>query len=370
MKNFREKTITAVKLLLLLAASAYCILRTDEVKSAVASSVERCVYVLIPSLYAMLIVSGILIRSGAMERFSRFFGAVGRALFGMTSGEVSIFLLSMFAGYPVGARMLCSSRAGRRRTELLLGVCFGAGPAFIFGCISGELYGSPSAGKAILISSVSANIILAVILSFTLRKETVQAEKKAPLELSGAMVADCVTSGGRALAGICFAVMAFSVLTSALESLGTAELIGGFIARFAGVSHKDGETLFRSILDVTALSELTRGNYRLLPWISALISFGGVCVLFQISAVTSGNISLRPFLIIRLAAAAVSFFVCRSIMPIMLRSETVAASTVKVRSFRAASPIPSVMLIIMTMMLICSTNTHLKKRTHCKVGRP
>lgn len=360
MKNFREKTITTVKLLLLLAASAYCILRTDEVKSAVASSVERCVYVLIPSLYAMLTVSAILIRSGIMERFSRFSGAVGRTLFGMTSGEVSIFLLSMFAGYPVGARMLCSSRAGRRRIELLSGVCFGAGPAFIFGCISGELYGSAAAGRAILISSVSANVILAVVMSFVLRKEAVEVKKKAPIELTGAMVAECVTSGGRALAGICFAVMAFSVLTSALDSLGAAELSGSIISHFTEISQNDGTTLFRAVLDVTALSELTHGDYRLLPWISALVSFGGVCVIFQISAVTSGIISLRPLVLTRLAVSAVSFFICRLIMPLMLQGETVTASTVRVQSFRAESPVPSILLIIMTMMLIC--NSTLKSR--------
>lgn len=360
MKNFREKAVIIVKTLLMLAAAAYCIFWTEEVKAAMSSAVERCIYVLIPSLYAMLIVSSLLMRSGVTEHFSRFTGAAGKAFFGMTSGETAVFLISMFAGYPVGARMLCSGRVSRRRAELLSGVCFGAGPAFIFGCISGELYGSAAAGRAILISAAAANVILAVILSFALRKDAVRDEKKAPVELTGAMLTECVTSGGRALAGICFAVMAFSVFISALDSLGAAELSGSFISHFTEIPQKDGETLFRAVLDVTALGGLTHGDYRLLPWISALVSFGGVCVIFQISAVTSGIISLRPLVLTRLAAAAVSYFVCRLIMPLMLRGEAVAASTVKIRSFRAASPVPSILLIIMTVMLIC--NSRLKSR--------
>ena len=107
-------------------------------------------------------------------------------------------------------------------------------------------------------------------------------------------------------------------------------------------------------MDVTAAGELPHGNYTLLPVLSAAVSFGGVCVLFQIASIFSGKLSMLPLILTRTAASALSFGICRLIMPYMLRNETVTAA-VTASVHKAPSPVPSVMLILMTFAVLRET---------------
>ena len=122
MKKFRKSAVTAVKISSAAFFALFCLASTDSVKAAVESSLTRCLTVVVPSLYAMMIVSGFLVRSGIIEKLSAPLSKAGRFLFGMDGCIFPIFLFSMFAGYPVGAKIvtdlrnrnLCSKDEGER----------------------------------------------------------------------------------------------------------------------------------------------------------------------------------------------------------------------------------------------------------------
>lgn len=333
---------------LLIWAAYYCMTDTADAGAAVSGAVERCLATVIPSLYAMMIVSGLIVKSGACSVCGRLTGRAGRFIFGMDTEVFPVFLFSMAGGYPVGAKMLISlysdGKLSKHRTELLSGVCFGAGPAFVAGCISGQLYGTPTAGHIILISTISANLITAFALSFVLRKSAETSAAPQRFRLSGSMLTDCISSAGRSMAEICFTIAAFAVFSGMLDSSGIMAAFGNDLRR---------QTVL-TFLDVTAAGELPRGNYTLLPLLSAAVSFGGVCVLFQIASIFSGKLSMLPLILTRAAASALSFGICRLIMPFMLRNETVTAA-VTASVHRAPSPVPSVMLILMTFAVLRET---------------
>ena len=165
------------------------------------------------------------------------------------------------------------------------------------------------------------------------------------------MLTECVISGGHSIVNICFMVMAFAVITAIMDYTGIISAIGNIISGITNLSENDARQLIKSIADVTAVSDFSRGNYELLSYISALISFGGICVIFQISAI-SGGLSLKPLIIMRISASALSFIICRMISPLMLSGETVLTSSINIRTHQAHSPVPSVMLIIMTFFLL------------------
>lgn len=357
MKNFSKKALFCAKFAAVLLSAWYCLTETETIKAAISESLSRCLNTIVPSLYAMLIISGFLVKSGIIGAVPLFIRRMGKALFGMNGSIYPIFLFSMFAGYPVGAKMLRSEyQAGsisKRRAELLTGICYGAGPAFIFGCISGQLYSSPTAGRIILISTAVSNIMLALAVSFFIRDSGTESTHHRTINISGNTLTECILGGGRSMADICFMVMAFSVITFALKDFGVISAAGAFLSRFTGIDINSSEQLISSFLDVTSVNGLPHGDYTLLPWICALTSFGGVCVIFQIAAVTSGCFSLKLLIMLRLAAAVLSFFICRVIMPFMLRNEVLAVSTFNVKTYQSESPVPSIMLIIMTFMLFC-----------------
>lgn len=352
----RRKIFFYLKILLLICTAVFCLIKTDIINTAVSDALGRCIYIIIPSLYAMMIISPLLIKSGIIDSVSRFTGGIGKILFGMDRIVFPIFLFSMIAGYPVGTKMLYSAYEKglieKRRAEIFCGLCFGAGPAFISGCISGQLYGSTSAGNIIFVSTLSANIILALIVSVFMRKNCNSAVSKSGMKLSAEMLTECVTGGGRSIIDICFMVTAFAVVTAILDYSGIISAAGGLLSEITDLSATESSQFVTAILDVTAVNGFPHGNYSLLPYLSFLVSFGGICVIFQISAV-SGRLSLKPLILMRIIASVMSFIICRLITPFMLSGETVLTSSLNVRTHQAHSPVPSVMLIIMTFFLFC-----------------
>ena len=353
MKLFRKLCI----ILFLSALTAFCMTDTELVREAVYEAVSRCLVTVIPSLYAMMTVSVLLTKSGMISCIPKFISKPLSFIFGMNGSSLSVFILSSFAGYPVGAKMLASQVSGgrlsRREAELLSGICFGAGPAFIHGCIACRLFSSHDAGITILISAVSANILLAAAISPFLRQYRKSDGSDASVEFSAEMLTESVIGSGRSMGGICCMITAFSVFTALLRRLGIISFMARFINSLTGCGTAAAEGIFRSFLDITAADSLPHGCFGLLPVIAALTSFGGVCVIMQVAAIAKDAFSLKPLILIRLAASALSFIICRLIMPFTLADTAVSAAEINVRLQSASSPLPSLALIAMTAALFC-----------------
>lgn len=341
MKKMKEKGTICLKCVLLIAAVYFCAAETSLVKSAVSGGIDRCLTAVIPSLYAMMIVSAVIVKSGILSCIPKF----------------ALFLFSMFAGYPAGAKIITEQYSSGKMTEkeasLLCGICFGAGPAFIMGCISGNLYGSALAGRIIILSTVSANVLTAVGVSFLLRRRrSVGSVPHKQINLGGGLLTESVVSAGRTMGELCFMITAFSVITAMLEHIGAISAAAVFFSSITGFSRGISEAFIPAILDITAVNGLPADNYVMLPWLCALVSFGGICVIFQIAAIVSRRFPIRTFILLRLCASALSFGICRLVMSYLIRDELVPASTVNVSVCGSPSPVPSVMLLLMTFIII------------------
>lgn len=356
MKKYAEKAIKAAKMAAIAAVFVVFLADTQSAAAAVGESIRRCTDIVIPSLYAMMIASSLIVRSGMAGLMPQWAGRLSRRVFGMESSVFPIFTFGMVAGYPVGVKMLCEEyncgRLTKKRAELLAGLCFGAGPAFIFGCISRQLYSSQSAGNVILISTVSANIILALFMSVPLRRSAGARSVPRRVSISSDMLTDCVLRSGRAMTDICIMIAAFAAANAALDRMGVTAAAGELLGKLPDLDRISGEVIVAALLDVTNIADLPRGDWLLLPYISALTSFGGICVIFQLAALTAGKLSLKPFIIMRSVAAVLSFVICRLISPYFMTYETASVTSLYAADGRTSSPVPSVMLILMTVMLM------------------
>ena len=154
------------------------------------------------------------------------------------------------------------------------------------------------------------------------------------------------------MAVICFSVVAFAVISAFFQMAGISGSVGKILSGISGMDSGTGSRIFAVFLDITNVSGLPVNDYSLLPYICGATSFGGVCVLFQLSALVRGRISILPLVAVRVVMAAVSGMVCRVVMPIFMRYELISASAVRGRICREGSAVPSVMLVIMTLMVI------------------
>lgn len=332
------KNILAAALIIIFVL--FCFFRAEAVKSAVYDAVMRCLNVIIPSLYAMMIISGLLVRSNIAS-----------------SGLLFSGIFSMLAGYPVGAKILSaqygSGSISRKNAELLSGVFFGAGGAFIFGCTS---YG----GGFILASNIMANAVLFLALTFYFRKNPIEKSKRKKIEFSAEMLINSVNSAGRSMAEICFAVLAFAVITAVLRDFGVLSFLAGILSQASGFSAETAEKIICSAIDVTAINDLTKENANLIPVASGLVSFGGFCVFLQISAVFKGKLSVLPLIFFRAAAGILSGFICKILLFFFAGNEIIAVSLINTRLHKSPSPVPSILLIIMTAVLFADYEKNLK----------
>ena len=253
MKKARE--ISAA--VLLVSAAAMCIFAADTVGGAVYAALQRCLTAVIPSLFAMIAISGLLIRSGTVTAAGRLVHRAGRLLLGMDGDILLIFLFSNIAGYPVGARMLLScyeaGRLTRREAELLAGVCFGAGPAFIYGCIAGQLYRSARVGILISLSTAIGSLVCAGVLSLYLRRHGHGAPPRTGVALRAEMLPECISSAGRAMTEICAAILGFAVISAILVRAGVIPAAAELLSRLTGRDFPTSAGLICSALDVTAV---------------------------------------------------------------------------------------------------------------------
>lgn len=141
--------------ILLLLLTVGCLVYAAPIHTALAEGVFLCLQVILPSLYAMMIAAQLLIRTNAhmllLKPLHRFTQNVLR----IPDVCLAIFLLSQIGGYPIGAKLLDNELQNGtlrpKQAAILSGICFGSGPAFLFGTLSAQ------AGNVWLLAAVRVN---------------------------------------------------------------------------------------------------------------------------------------------------------------------------------------------------------------------
>lgn len=315
-------------------------------------AVKVCLDTMIPSLYAMMILSNIFISHGFHNVLGTMLKTPAKLFFGCSGQVLAVFLFSQTAGYPVGAGMLAAmqekGQLSKKQASLLSGVCFGGGPAFILSLFQNK----KEDAAAVFLAGLLSNFILFIFISrftkaHTYNSSEVRSERSCSFSET---ITDSASKSAKALLKICAMIVMFG---------GIATLIGHHLPEYISDSFYAEAAL--SILEISNVTHLFPYSAQTLPFIGAALSFGGICVLMQLAAVTAGRINICAVFIIRSAAAALSWlmlYLREFLMPV--QSEAAAAVwNASSAQIRAYSPVPSLCLLAMTFMLIISAE---KKR--------
>ena len=346
------------KVIITLAALAYAaalVFYSDAVLKGAAESVRVCLVTIIPSLYAFMVVSGFIISTGIYRYISRPFGAAARYIFRIPADFFSVFLLSCAAGYPVGAKLTAdlyaSGRTDKATAERMLGFCYMGGPAFFCGVAGGRIYSSTRVGIYIFICILISNIITGFILGLGHKIPPKTSADSAPPHISLAKLTDSITSGGAAILKICGAIVFFSSLTAILEASGLIMYPAEALSRISGVSRGDCLCIIKAILEISNIGALSP-DISLLPIVTALLSFGGLCVIFQTEGIIGGRLSTNIFYLGRIISMFLSYFCCKIFINVVHMDNVIQTNLTYPVGYRQISPIPSVFLLIMTILLL------------------
>lgn len=263
-------------LITLLAASVIMILLIIDTNIAIAGAgegIELCIRVIIPSLFPFFVVTSLLNSSIIGHRIP-YFHHLTKMLNFPKFGD-SILLLGLTGGYPVGAQLIAQSyhskQLSKQSSEILLGYCSNAGPAFIFG-IAYALFSS----KPIAFAIWFFHIFSALITGFLLPRPPAESMHWK----SGTVIS--VTHSLRKSIQLCATTCGWIILFKVI--LGYIQML--FI---------HSSSIFAVIL--SGILEISNGCVQLaeIPSVSIkfilcnlFISFGGICVILQTASAAEG----------------------------------------------------------------------------------
>lgn len=326
-------------LALCIAAGISLVLFSGEIGNAVSGSVQSCLTVIIPSLFAFMVFSSLVVKSGIYRIVPTPVSFIARYIFRLPDELFPIFILSQVGGYPVGAKLLhemqSEGRISKHEAENMMMYCYAGGPAFIIGVLSCTY--SPRAAATVYASTVIANLIIALVSAL---KRDIPPKNKYPEKavISAETLVSSVYSGASSLFTVCIMIIAFSCISAILGASGALSQLTS-----------EWENIVYTTLEISNVAHLSKSCT--LPVLAALFSFGGVCVIVQIIAIIKGHFSILRFILSRIPAAVISYFT--AYFSIMLFPEEV-IMTAKVNvGIRSISPLPSLILIIMTILLLC-----------------
>lgn len=340
-----------------LCAAAGILLNPAAIAGAVRNSVSACLDVVIPSLFAFTVLAVYLQQSGLYRIALRPLTLPLSKLLAVPEELSAVFLLSNIGGYPVGARLLRelvrSGRLSRRDSGRMLCCCYGSGPSFVIGTAGMVVFGSAATGWILYGACFLSSLIIAVAICRTGERIALRCEEERPcFDLSADCFVRSADSGARVMYTVCIMATLFSAITSLLDATG----ISGLTALLPGLAEAgvNSGNILPALLEVTRIREL-HASAAAVPICAAILSFGGVCVLMQITAVTAGDIPIRPLVLSRIPAAAISAALSAPAMCLIPDSAVHVSSpnTAQISVFSVNSGM-SVCVLIMAGILIYS----------------
>ncbi len=291
--------------------STFCLLlilrNPDAAVEYMGRGLTLCARTVIPSLFPFMVISELLVQSGAGEAMGRLFARPMRYLFGLSgAGSTAVFLGSL-CGFPVGAKTAVAlydrGVISRRECEHLLTFCNCPGSAFLISGVGVSLFGNRRLGTALYFCVLGCSFGIGLVARFLMgrRERGEHPHYPSGLHPGGAeMFTSAVSSAATGMLTVCAYVVFFSTLSGTLAEL--ARAVGGMephlFALLCGFLEMSG--------GIGAASTLPNGETALI-FAAAMAGWSGLSVHCQIASLCGGRgLSLRPYLLAKTAGGVLA----------------------------------------------------------------
>lgn len=266
-KLFRYKKIIT---LLMIALGCYLCLRyTQECTDGIKKGILFCIEVLVPSLYAFMTLSSVVIRSGVAVSVTKPFGRISRFLFRLPPSGLAVILLSILGGYPVGARCAAmlfeQDSISRSDAEKAANIAVCAGPGFLINYVGSALVGNRQSGIILLCAEITGVLLTGVIIGSTMRSTPLLHPHQSGENTSDNLLIRSVTDASRATFHMCGMVVICTSMIAVIEKISLDQRVTDIASAF---------------IEITEGCHRMCGNYPLYL-IAFFIGFGGISVHLQ-----------------------------------------------------------------------------------------
>ncbi len=297
-----KKGKAAMYVFLFFLCILFCV-RAEDVIYAAKDALILCGERVVPSLFPFFVLSSFMVSTGFVNAFGWFFSPFAKRVFRVSGNGAVVFLMGLLCGYPTGAKMISElyreNQITKEEAHRLLPFCNNAGPLFVMGAV-GSMLGDFYAARVIFIIHATSAFLVGILFSFGAKK--VQKTKSTPFcAISlGEALSESLSGAVKTMLLVCGYIIFFAVLRAFLSPL---------IFKLFG---KNALSLFlNGMLEVTlgakeiCVAGLFSGETFVL--LSAIVGFGGVCVLLQVWGIVSrAGLSVKNYLFGKLLQMGIS----------------------------------------------------------------
>jgi len=324
---------------------------------AIKHSIDVCLTSIVPSMYAFMILSELLVRSNSHRIIGNILSPISRNVLHLDGKLFPILLISLVAGYPVGAKLISTLEDnGSIDTNVAKDMycyCYSGGLAFIIGTIGGSL----KVSLIVYISNVVANLTLAFMLNF---KHIVPNKDvcKADVKISSNVLVDSINSSFKTMINVCIMIISFSIAICLLDVFNISDILSMAISKVLHMSKTSSQSILNATLEVSQTANVSMVGSLYLPTIAMIFSFGGVCVIMQILSIAGKSFNLKHFLKCRIFTSAVSFLICTILTRLLLADTLTTSYICNAKVTQEDSIVPSICLICMSFILLSKNTRH------------
>lgn len=248
-----------------------------------------CVRTMIPSLFPFMVVSELVVRSGAGEAIAH----LPARLFSLPRSGVCACLLGLLCGFPVGSRAAAEyCRRGSLTAwqfNVVLSCCNVPSSAFLACAVGVSLFGSREVGRILIVLSLVSALSSGLVTSLLLPRDRQMAGEDAPFSVptgqegrmsASHLIPQSISSAAQGMLTVCATVLVFSAVMGAMSGLLEAASLGD-----------TGRALLLGFFEMSGgvcAASLLWDSETALLLCAAMIGWGGLSVHCQIFSVCGG----------------------------------------------------------------------------------
>lgn len=279
----------------------------------------------LPSLFPFMIFSKLLTATGFPTEISKHFSKPTKKLFNCPEVSSYVFLMSILAGYPLGAKLTSelyeNGKISRTEAHRICSFTSNSGPMFIVGTVGVGMLLSQKAAVLIYISHILGALVNGLLFRSYTPKEIPQSsqkiEKKNEFDLSKTML-----DGVNSILLVGGFITIFFVVTEVFSSLGFFKPISLLLSTL-GLEANVSNGLIFGFFEMTKGCLLVASSTIPLAFKASiccfLISFGGLAISFQALAfLNKFKISKKFFFMQKTTQGIISFLICLALCSLFL----------------------------------------------------
>lgn len=265
----------------------------------------------LPSLFPFMVITLIFIKTGIAERAALPLKKV-TGIFGLPPAAAVCFIMSVFSGYPAGARAVGEFYQNGCLTakdcKKLAPLCSTSGPLFIIGTVGVKMLGDKGSGWKIMLAHAASVLLVGLILSLFMKRGEKAEYRRAPADKNvlydsfyAAVISVAVAGGFIAFFAVAAQIIADFNILFPLER---------FLSIFT--DEAAASAVCKGLIEVTcgcrALSEA--GGGLALPFAGFLITFGGISIIMQqLSYLLQAKVNPLYFIAVKFVQGVICFLI-------------------------------------------------------------